>query len=55
MSRSVTWMGMLVGSTLGGLIPELWGADLFSFSSVLFTALGGIAGIWLAFTISRNY
>lgn len=38
-----------VGSTIGGFIPTLWGASLFSGWSVLLTAVGGIAGIYLAY------
>jgi hypothetical protein len=38
-----------VGSLVGGYIPTLWGASLFSFSSYLFGALGTIVGVWLVF------
>jgi hypothetical protein len=50
--KSLVWLGMFVGSSLGSLIPFFWGADLFSFSSVLLGAIGGLFGIWLAFKIS---
>ena len=45
---------MFVGSTIGGLIPELWGEGFLSFSSIILTAVGGIIGIWAGFKIS-NY
>ena len=45
---------MFVGSAIGGYIPMLWGGSLFSFSSIILTAAGGIAGIWLGFKIA-NY
>ncbi len=54
-SRSLVWIGLTVGSTIGGLIPELWGASFLSLSSVFLTAVGGIAGIWLGFQISQNF
>ncbi len=44
---------MFVGSTIGGLIPNLWGAGFLSISSVIFTALGGLTGIWLAYKIAQ--
>lgn len=44
---------MTVGSTLGGFVPSLWGDSLFSISSVFFTMIGGIAGIWIAFKITH--
>lgn len=46
-------IGMTIGSAVGGYVPLLWGADLFSFSSVLFGALGGFLGIWVGFQLSR--
>ena len=42
---------MFVGSTLGGLIPSIWDASLFSLSSVIFSAIGGFLGIWLGYKI----
>jgi len=42
---------MLIGGTIGGYIPALWGAGLFSFSSILFNAIGAIAGIYVGFKL----
>ncbi len=53
-SRPLIWIGMFVGSTLGGLLPTLWGAGVFSLSSVLFTAIGGILGIWAGFKLGNR-
>ena len=50
--KSMLMIGMAVGSTLGSAVPMLWGAGWLSFSSVLFTFLGGLAGIWLAFRLT---
>lgn len=46
MPRSVMGLLVLLGMTIGGFVPELWGAGSFSVSSVLFSALGGVAGVW---------
>jgi hypothetical protein len=54
MSKKLVWMGAMVGSTLGGLLPMLWHASLFSFSSILLSMIGGVAGIWLAWRIERG-
>ncbi len=48
-SSSHTWGYAAIGSVLGGFIPELWGAGMFSFSSLLFSTLGALAGIYVAF------
>jgi hypothetical protein len=46
------WVYVLIGSTLGSFIPELWGADVLSYSSVLLGGVGGFAGLWLAYKMS---
>ena len=45
--RSRIWLGILVGSTIGGFVPELWGAGMLSYSSVLLSTVGGFVGLWL--------
>ncbi len=51
-SKKLIWIGVFVGSWVGSLIPELWGAGFLSFSSLIFSALGGFAGIWLGYRMS---
>ena len=54
MSRKrLIWIGLSIGSIAGGYLPLLWGADTFSFSSILFSALGGGLGIWLGFRLGE--
>lgn len=50
--KQLVWMFMAVGSFLGSIIPTVWGAGMFSMSSVFFTAVGGIAGIYIAYRLS---
>jgi hypothetical protein len=52
-SKKAIWLGMIVGSTLGGWIPALWHASMFSLWSVVLSTAGGIAGIWVAFRLTR--
>jgi dipeptide/tripeptide permease len=52
-TKTLIWIGMSIGSFLGGLIPTLWGDDVFSMSSVIFTAIGGFTGIWLAYKVTN--
>jgi uncharacterized membrane protein YeaQ/YmgE (transglycosylase-associated protein family) len=44
---------MIVGSTIGSFIPALWGAGTFSFSSIIFSSLGALAGIYLGFKLGN--
>jgi predicted MFS family arabinose efflux permease len=51
--RSAIWIGIFIGSTIGGLIPLLWGDDMLSYSGVLFSGLGAFVGLWLGSRASR--
>lgn len=54
MSRNpLIWIGLAVGSTVGGYIPALLGAGFLSFSSVILSAVGGILGVWLGFKLGE--
>ena len=52
-SKKVIWLGMGVGSTIGSVIPLLWGGSELSMSSIFLSAFGGAVGIWLAFKLTR--
>ncbi len=45
--KSFIWGGMFIGSSLGGMVPYLWGSGMSSMGSVVFTAVGGVLGIWI--------
>jgi hypothetical protein len=51
--KTLIWVGMLLGSVIGGIVPSIWGAEIFSVSSVLMTGAGAIAGIWIAYKLSE--
>jgi len=46
------WLGVLIGSTIGGFIPALGGADLLSYSGLLFSGIGAFVGLWVAYKLS---
>ena len=50
-TKTLIWIGMIVGSAIGGYLPLLWGGDLLSFSSLILSTLGGIGGIWLGYRL----
>jgi hypothetical protein len=45
--RSSIWIGIPIGSTVGGMIPLIWGDDMLSYSSVLLSGAGVFAGCGL--------
>ena len=44
---------MTIGGTVGAYIPLLWGDSALSMSSVFFSGLGGIGGIWLGYKLGK--
>lgn len=53
-AKQLVWIGAIVGSTIGGFIPSLWGAGLISFSSMFLSALGAFVGIWFGYQLSQR-
>lgn len=52
-NKSLIMIGALVGSTAGAYLPSLWGAGVFTFSSVVASLVGGILGMWLGVKASQ--
>jgi hypothetical protein len=49
MAKKIIWIGFFVGSTLGNFVPTLWGGDAMSIAGILWSAVGGILGIWAGY------
>jgi len=45
-------LGLFIGSTIGSYIPALFGASLISFSSIFFSAIGGVIGVYITYKLS---
>lgn len=45
---------MIIGSTVAGFLPGLWGEGLMSFSGLVCSGVGGLIGIWLGYKVG-NY
>ena len=52
-TKSLIWIGVFVGSGVGGMLPLLWGGDAFGISSIFWSMIGGLAGIWGGFKLSK--
>jgi len=46
------WIGILIGSTIGGFVPALWGADLISYSGILFSGIGAVVGLFIGYKLA---
>jgi hypothetical protein len=51
--KQLIWIGLFVGSTIGGLIPALWGAGALSLSSIFLSGVGAVLGIYGAYKLSE--
>lgn len=54
MERKLVWIGFFVGSTIGNMLPALWGGDMLSLSGMILGLLGAIAGIYVGYRIGRS-
>ncbi len=45
--RSVVGLCITMGTIAGGYVPDLWGAGSFSVASLIFGAIGGVAGVFV--------
>lgn len=53
-AKTQVMLGMMAGSILGGYVPVMFGVSAFSFTSIIFSAVGGIAGIYIAYKLSNH-
>jgi uncharacterized membrane protein YeaQ/YmgE (transglycosylase-associated protein family) len=42
------WVAPFIGSTIGGIIPEVWGAEMLSYTSLLLSGIGALVVLWIA-------
>lgn len=52
-AKTLIFLGMFVGSLVGGYIPVLFGDNMFSYISVITSGLGAILGILIGYKISK--
>jgi uncharacterized membrane protein YeaQ/YmgE (transglycosylase-associated protein family) len=50
--KTMVMIGMVIGSTIGGYLPTLFGAHMISYWGLLGSTIGGIIGIYVAFKYS---
>ena len=52
-SKTLIFLGLFTGSLVRGYIPVLFGDSMFSYLSVITSALGAILGVWVGYKISK--
>lgn len=50
--KKLIWLGMFVGSIVGGYIPVIFGVSIFSFWSLIGNGVGSIIGIIAGYKLS---
>jgi hypothetical protein len=53
MGRGVIAMCASFGMMLGGFVPMMWGASGLGLQSLLFSGIGGVAGLWAGLRIAE--
>jgi hypothetical protein len=53
MGRSVIMMCATFGTLLGGFVPMMWGASGLGLQSLVFSGVGGVAGLWAGLRIAE--
>lgn len=52
--KTLVFLGMSVGSIIGGYIPVFFGAGLLSYSSLIGNTLGAILGIVISYKLTED-
>jgi len=52
-SKLIVYFFLFVGSMAGAYIPKIWGAGLFSISSLIFSSIGAIIGIIIGLKLTE--
>jgi hypothetical protein len=53
MTKMFIWLGLAVGSTIGGFVPLVWGGDALSVAGLLLSMVGGVAGILAGYKVGQ--
>jgi uncharacterized membrane protein YeaQ/YmgE (transglycosylase-associated protein family) len=53
--KTLIWIGVIIGSTIGEFVPALWGDAGFTVSSIIFSTIGGVIGIWAGWKLSQMF
>jgi hypothetical protein len=52
MDRRIVWLFVGTGTIAGSFVPVVWGGSSLGFASLVFGAVGGIAGLWVGLKLT---
>jgi hypothetical protein len=50
-TKTATWIGMFVGSSIGGFVPYLWNGSPIAY--IFWSGMGAVAGIYCGFNFAK--
>lgn len=53
-TKTLIWIGMFLGSTIGSYIPVMFGADLLSSGPIWGSCIGAILGVWGGYKLGEH-
>jgi hypothetical protein len=53
MDKKILYLFLIIGGIIGGYVPALWGASLFSTTSIIGNFVGGAAGLYLGYRLTK--
>jgi hypothetical protein len=53
MTKTFIWIGLFVGSSIGGALPMLWGDDMLSPAGLGLSVAGAVAGIFAGYRFAQ--
>jgi uncharacterized membrane protein YeaQ/YmgE (transglycosylase-associated protein family) len=51
--KLIVYFFLFAGSIVGAYVPKIWGAGLFSISSLIFSSVGAIVGIIIGLKLTK--
>jgi hypothetical protein len=54
MTKLLIGVGSFGGTIVGSYIPSMWGEDSFSVVGIVFSIIGGVAGILLGYQLAKR-
>ena len=54
-SKFTIMIGLIIGSTIGGYMPTLWGGSAYSGVAIIGNLIGDLIGIWAGFKFYHNF